>query len=128
MNPSNFISQINPTPVFWLSLTPLPVIIYLNMLVFHKLMIVRHLSHHHEVKKPKIYKRGIVFNSLSAIFVYLPAIIEWRIFVKDPRWIIFYLIGAFLAIAGLLMVIKGLNIEIYYLSKKRSKKGQIKFT
>jgi len=127
INLDNLMVWLNPTPVFWFSLIPLPIIIYLNLIVFHKLKLVHHLSRHHEVKKPKIYKRGIIFNTLSMIFVYLPAVVEWRIFVRDPRWILFYALGAIFSITGLVMIIKGLNVEIDYLSSKTSSKGPINF-
>jgi archaellum biogenesis protein FlaJ (TadC family) len=117
MDISQIISQINPTPAFLLSLVPLPLIITLNVIIFYRLVKVHKLSHHHQVKKPSVYKKGLVFNSSSAIFVYAPAVIEWRIFVKDPRWMISYSIGALLSIVGLIMIVKGLNLEINSLTK-----------
>lgn len=117
MDLGQFLNQIKPTPVFFLGLIPLPLIIILNIIIFHKLVRVHKLSHHHQVKKPSVYKKGLIFNSSSAIFVYAPAIAEWRFFVQDSKWVFSYLVGAFLSVAGLIMIIKGLNLEIFSLSK-----------
>lgn len=119
------ISSIHPTPTFFLGLIPMPVILILNIMVFLKLHQVRRLSHHHKLKMPEIYRRGIIVNAISFAVFLTPAITEMRIFVTNPKWFYFYMLSGALAIVGQIMVIRGLNTEIVaILSRRRRKSGR----
>lgn len=115
--------MFKPTIAFWFSLTPLPIIWFLNILIFIRLRQVHKLSRGRKIKRPKIYTNGGIINLVSLFFVLLPAIVEWRVFVQNPNWIVVYLAAGCLNIVGLSMVFRGLNMEIKGL-KRRPKQRQ----
>lgn len=118
-------SSIHPTPTFFLGLIPMPIILILNIVVFLKLHQVRRLSHHHKLKMPEIYRRGIIVNAISFAIFLTPAITEMRVFVTNPKWFYIYMLSGTMAIIGQTMVIRGLNAEIVaILSRRRRKSGR----
>lgn len=116
-----FISSNNLPPTFFLGLIPLPFILTLNTIAFFKLRQVRKLSHHHKLKMPPIYRRGLFVNTISFLIFLTPAITEMKIFVTHPKWFYFYMISGMLAIIGQTMVIRGLNAEIVQLLNRRKR-------
>lgn len=80
--------MFHPTIAFWFSLSPLPVIWFLNIVILLRMQKVRRLAKNRKLKRPKIYVNGTIINLISFFFVILPALVEWRIFVQNPYWII----------------------------------------
>lgn len=107
--------------VFIIANLPLPVILYLNLLVTIKFMRVRKLSKSTPVEKPERFVIGFWLNNLAMVFVYTPMIYERRIFVQNRWWIVSYMVAAALSITGLLLMNSGLGEELRSLSRRKSK-------
>ncbi|MDF2461109.1 MAG: hypothetical protein K0S68_512 [Candidatus Saccharibacteria bacterium] len=107
--------------VFLLANLPLPIIIYLELLVTLRFLKVRHLARHRHVKikKPQLVKLGWWVGNSAAIFAILPAIVERQIFVQNPAWLISYATAAALTIVGLVMMNRGLGQELRQLSRRK---------
>ncbi len=116
--------MFTPTIAFWFSLTPLPIIWFLNTVVFWRMMQVRRLAHGRKIKRPKIYVNGTILNLISFFFVIMPALAEGRIFVQSPYWIIVYMSAGCINIIGLSMVSRGLELEIRSLRRNNKKRAK----
>lgn len=108
--------------VFFIANLPLPIIIYLNILVTLKFFKVRRLSHHAPVDKPERLIIGWWLGNISNIFAFTPAIWERRLFVQNEWWIISYMIAASLSITGLILMNSGLGEEL----KELARTGKVK--
>ena len=103
--------------VFILGNLPLPLILYLNWNVTVKYWRIHRLSKHAQIKKPKQLIVGWCLSNVAIIFAIIPVISERRIFVQDPKWLLFFAMSAALTISGLLMMNKGLSEELRGLVK-----------
>lgn len=103
---------ITPTPAFWVSLLPVPFLIYYNIVVARLIWKVRLVSRGKNVRYPAIYHQGRALGLLSACFALIPAVLEWRVFVLNPYWAISYLIGGVLGVWALRLVRRGLTQEL----------------
>lgn len=112
--------MFHPTIAFWFSLSPLPVIWFLNIVILLRMQKVRRLAKNRKLKRPKIYVNGTIINLISFFFVILPALVEWRIFVQNPYWIIVYLAAGVLNIIGLSMMSRGLDIEMRSIKRRNT--------
>ena len=114
---------IAPTPAFWVSLLPIPFLVYYNLVVFKLIWQVREQSKGKNIKYPAAYQQGRALGIISACFALIPAVLEWRVFVLNPYWAISYLIGGVLGVWALRMVREGLQDELGLLKihRKRSK-------
>jgi hypothetical protein len=108
--------------VFLIANLPLPIIIYLNILVTLKFIRVRRLAHNVPVEKPERLIIGWWLGNISTIFALAPALWERRLFVQNKWWIISYLIAASLSITGLILMNSGLGQELRELTRLRRKK------
>ena len=118
---------ITPTPAFWVSLLPVPFLIYYNIVVARLIWKVRLVSRGKNVRYPAIYHQGRALGLLSACFALIPAVLEWRVFVLNPYWAISYLIGGVLGVWALRLVRRGLIQELVG-STARIKRAQAKAT
>lgn len=118
--------MFQPTLAFWFSLLPLPIIWFLNLIVLRRMYQVHKLARGRQIKRPKIYINGSIINLISLFFVILPALIEWRIFVLNPYWIIVYMAAGIMNIIGLSMVSRGLEIESASLKHKKRRTRKTK--
>jgi hypothetical protein len=107
--------------VFILAQIPLPVIIFLNVLVLTKYRRVRRLLRESSVDQPVRLGIGWWLNSAATLVFLTPSILEWRIFVQDRRWIFVYAASAMLSIAGLLLMNRRLGQELRQLTDKAPK-------
>ena len=103
---------ITPTPAFWVSLLPVPFLVYYNIVVARLIWKVRLVSRGRNVRYPAIYHQGRALGLLSACFALIPAVLEWRVFVLNPYWAISYLIGGVLGVWALRLVRRGLTQEL----------------
>lgn len=108
--------------VFLLANLPLPIIIFLNLQVMLKYLKVRRLSRHRRVRKPEQLVTGWWLGNISNVFAFTPAIVERRIFVQNHWWLVCYSIAATLSISGLILMSRGLGLEIRTLSRPKRKK------
>jgi hypothetical protein len=115
---------IEPTPAFWVSLLPVPFLLYYNLVVAKRMWELRASSRGRSVRYPGVYYRGRALGIISACFALLPAVLEWRVFVRNPYWAISYLIGGVLGVWALVLVRRGLGLELKALaSRSRTKKS-----
>jgi hypothetical protein len=107
--------------VFFLANLPLPIIIYLEILVTLRFLKVRHLARRRRIKiaKPRQVKLGWWLGNFAAIFALLPAVVERRLFVQDPVWLFSYATAAALTIAGLVLMNRGLGEELRRLTRRK---------
>ena len=118
---------ITPTPAFWVSLLPVPFLIYYNIVVARLIWKVRLVSRGKNVRYPAIYHQGRALGLLSACFALIPAVLEWRVFVLNPYLALSYLIGGVLGVWALRLVRRGLIQELVG-STARIKRAQAKAT
>lgn len=111
--------MIAPTPAFWVSLLPVPFLIYYNLVVFKLIWQVRARSKGKNIRYPAVYQQGRAVGLISACFALIPAVLEWRVFVLNPYWAISYLIGGVLGVWALRMVRAGLKDELGLLKTSR---------
>ncbi len=104
--------MFRPTVAFWFSLSPLPIIWFLNIIIFFRMRKVRQLAGKRKIKRPQVYKNGTVISLISLFFVILPALLEGRLFVQNPYWILVYVGAGIINIIGLSMVLRGIDMEI----------------
>ncbi len=116
---------IAPTPAFWVSLLPVPFLIYYNIVVANLIWKVRLASRGKNVRYPAVYHQGRALGLLSACFALIPALLEWRVFVLNPYWAISYLIGGVLGVWALRLVRRGLKQELAS-STERAKRARAK--
>lgn len=113
--------MFHPTIAFWFSLWPLPIIWFLNIVIFWRMQKVRRLAKNRKIKRPKVYVNGTIINLISFFFVILPALVEWRIFVQNPYWTLVYLAAGVLNIIGLSMMLRGLDMELRSIRKRKKR-------
>lgn len=103
---------IAPTPAFWVSLLPMPFLVYYNIVVARLIWKVRVASRGKNVRYSSVYHQGRALGLLSACFALIPAVLEWRVFVENPYWSISYLIGGVLGVWALRLVRRALQHEL----------------
>lgn len=91
---------------------PLPLIVVLNIRVTWRFVQVWRLEHGRRLGKPERLVTGWWINNSALIFAWVPAVIERRIAVQSPWWLISYAIAAALSITGLLFMNSALEEEI----------------
>lgn len=104
--------------VFIIANLPLPIILYMNLVVWLRFLRVKLLQHHRKLKKPRNLVVGWWLGNVSMIFAFLPNIVERRIFVQNHWWLISYGIAATLSITGLRLQQKGLSQELKNLKRR----------
>jgi hypothetical protein len=107
--------------VFIIANLPLPIIFYMNCVVWLRFLRVKLLSRHYKLKKPRNLVVGWWLGNISMIFAFTPNIVERRIFVQNHWWLISYAIAATLSITGLRLQQKGLNQELKTLKRRRAR-------
>jgi len=110
--------------VFLVANLPLPVIFYLNCVVTLRFLKVRHLARTTSatIQKPEQLVLGWWLGNISMIFAFAPALYERTLFVQNHWWLISYTIAATLSITGLILMERGLGVEIRTLSARRRRK------
>ena len=98
---------------------PLPIIFYMNCVVWLRFLRVKLIQHHRKLKKPRNLVVGWWLGNISMIFAFLPNVVERRIFVLNHWWLISYAIAATLSITGLRLQQKGLSQELKNLKRRR---------
>jgi hypothetical protein len=99
--------------------------LFLNWRVARRYARVRQLSVGRPHYKPRRLAWGWWMNTAATCIAFIPNIIEWRIFVQDPRWLFLYGFTATLSISGLLLINSGLGKELRQLraTKPRRQSG-----
>ena len=107
--------------IFILANLPLPLILYLNILVTLKFFRVRHQSRRRSVRQPERLIVGWLIGSAAWVFILAPMAFEHRIFVQNPWWLVSYACAAALSISGLLLINSGLGQELRALSRSKTR-------
>ena len=105
--------------IFLLSQLPLPIMLFLSSRVARRYARVKQLSEGQPHYKPRRLAWGWWMNTVATCISFIPPIMEWRIFVQDPRWLYLFAFTASLSIAGLLLINSGLGKELRQLKTVR---------
>jgi hypothetical protein len=115
--------------VFFIANLPLPILIYLNILVTLKFFRVRRLARtvrRARIEKPERLVIGWWLGNISNLFALAPAVWERRIFVQNKWWLISYMIAATFSITGLVLMNSGLGEELRELTRRRKTRKRAK--
>lgn len=109
--------------IYLLSQLPLPFMLFLSSRVARRYARVKQLSEGRPHYKPRRLAWGWWMNTAATCIAFIPPVVEWRIFVQDPRWLYLFAFTASLSIAGLLLINSGLGKELRQLKTGRASRG-----